>query len=162
MIPHYKKIIFATDLSAGASTVLRHAVCVARAHQDSIEILHVLPEIDQSVVNMVSVIMGSDQLANHELAHKDAVAAGLSEKLRAFAREELADHPEDLARIDRIEVLHGPPASTILSEIRNCGADLLLIGTHGKGRLEYTFLGSVAQKIMKRSEIPVQLVPLTH
>jgi len=162
MIPRYSKIIFATDLSEGASTVLRHAVCVARAHQASIEILHVLPDIDQSVINMVSVIMGSDRLADHELAHKDTVTTGLSEKLRAFAREELADHPEDLARIDRIEVLQGPPASTILSEISKCGADLLLIGTHGKGRLEYSFLGSVAQKIMKRSVIPVQLVPLTH
>jgi len=162
MIPRYRKLVFATDLSEGASAVLRHAVCVARAHQASIEILHVLPDIDQSVVNMVSVIMGRDQLAGHELAHKDAVAAGLSEKLRAVAREELADHPEDLARIERIEVLHGPPASTILSEVRRVDADLLLIGSQGKGRLEFAFLGSVAQKIMRRSEIPVQLVPLPH
>lgn len=162
MIPQYRKIVFATDLSAGAAVVLRHAICVARAHQAEIEILHVLPEFDQSVVNYVSVVMGSDRLADHELAHKDAVAASLSEKMRAFAREELADHPEDLARIERIEVLHGPPASTILSEVRKSGADLLLIGTHGKGRLEYAFLGSVAQKIMRRAEIPVQLVPLTH
>ena len=162
MIPSYKKILFATDLSAGASTVLRNVVAVARAHQAAIEILHVLPEMDQSVVNYVSVVMGSELLAEHEVAHKDAVAAELSEKLRAFAREELADHPEDLARIDRIEVLHGPPASTILSEARKCDADLLMIGTHGKGRLEYAFLGGVAQKIMRRAELPVLLVPLTH
>lgn len=160
MIPHYKKILFATDLSEGAATVLRHVICCARAHQAGVEILHVLPEIDQAMVNYVSIVMGNERLADYELAHKDAVVAELSDKLRAFAREELADHPEDLARIERIEVLHGPPASTILSEARRCGADLLVIGTHGKGRLEYAFLGSVAQKIMRRSEIPVQLVPL--
>jgi len=162
MIPTYKKILFATDLSAGAASVLRHVVCIARAHQASIEILHVLPEIDQAMVNYVSIMMGNERMAEHELAHKDDVAAELSEKLRAFACEELDDHPEDLARIERIEVLHGPPASTILSEARRCGADLLVIGTHSKGRLEYAFLGSVAQKIMRRAEIPVQLVPLIH
>lgn len=162
MIPQYKKILFATDLSAGAAIVLRHAICVARAHEARVEILHVIPEIDQSVVNYVSVVMGSERLAGYELDHKDQVATELSERLRAFAREELSEQPEDLARIERIEVLHGPPASTILSEVRKCGADLLLIGTHGKGRLEYAFLGSVAHKIMRRAEIPVLLVPLIH
>jgi nucleotide-binding universal stress UspA family protein len=162
MIPNYKKIVLATDLALGAPVVLRHAICAARAYQATVEVLHVIPEIDQSVVNYVSVVMGRDKLAGFELEHKDVVAGELSEQLRAFAREELADHPEDLARIERIEVLHGPPASTILSEVRQRKADLLIIGTHGKGRLEYAFLGSVAHKIMRRSEVPVLLIPLTH
>lgn len=162
MIPKYRKILFATDLSASASVVLRHVICVARAHQASIEVLHVTPEIDQSVVNYVSVVMGTDQLADHELAHKDAVTAELSDRLKAFARAELVDHPEDFARIERISVLHGPPASIILSAAQRGGADLLVIGTHGKGALEYAFLGSVAQKIMRRADLPVLLIPLTH
>lgn len=161
MIPQYKKILFATDMSAGAETVLRNVVAMARAHQAEVEVLHALPEVDQSVINYVSLMVNNDQLAEQELRHKDEVAAELSRKLRDFARRELAEHPEDLARINRIEVLHGPPASAILSEAKRCQADLLVIGTHGKGRLEYAFLGSVAQKIMRRSEIPVLVIPLT-
>jgi nucleotide-binding universal stress UspA family protein len=162
MIPEYKKIVFATDLSAGAETILRNAIAVARAHQAQVEILHVLPDVDQALVNYVSVFMGSEKLAAHEAEHKDTVAGELSRRLRDFATLELADHPEDLARISRIEVVHGPPASTILSECKKRRADLLVIGTHGKGRIEYAFLGSIAQKIMRRSEIPVLLIPLTH
>lgn len=161
MIPEYKKIIFATDLSAGAETILRNAVGVARAHQAQIDILHVLPEVDQALVNYVSVFMGNEKLAAYEAEHKDTVATELSQRLRDFARAELAEHPEDLARIGRIDVVHGPPASTILSEAKKRKADLLVIGTHGKGRIEYAFLGSIARKIMRRSEIPVLLIPLT-
>jgi len=161
MIPEYKKILFATDVSIGAETILRNAVAVARAHQARIEMLHVLPEVDQALVNYVSVFMGSEKLAGYEAEHKDRVAAELSQRLRDFAARELADHPEDLARIERIEVMHGSPASTILSEAKKRKIDLLVIGTHGKGRIEYAFLGSIAQKIMRRSEIPVLLIPLT-
>lgn len=162
MIPEYRKIVFATDLSQGSPEVLKHAICIARAHQAKLEILHVLPEIDQSVINYVSLFVDHDKMADDEIAHKDAVAAEMSERLRAFAREELMDHPEDLERIERIEVLHGPPASTILSEVERSGADLLLIGMHGKGKLDYSFVGSVAKKIVRRCRIPVQLVPLKH
>lgn len=162
MIPEYRKIVFATDLSKGSPTVLKHAICIARAHRAKVEILHVLPEIDQAVINYISLFVDHDQMAADEIAHKDSVAAEMSERLRAFAREELLDHPEDLARIERIEVLHGPPASTILSEVERCGAELLLIGTHGKGKLDYSFVGSVAKKIVRCCKIPVQLVPLNH
>ncbi|RME32961.1 MAG: universal stress protein [Deltaproteobacteria bacterium] len=162
MIPEYKKILFATDLSASAAVVLRHVVGVARAHQASVELVHVVPDPDQAVINYVATIMGEGKLGHIEKEHREEIAAELSKKLKDFAHEELADHPEDLERIDRIEVLHGHPAPVILSEARRIGADLIVIGTHGKGRLEYTFLGSVAQRIARKTDIPLLLIPLTH
>ncbi|MBN2644686.1 MAG: universal stress protein [Desulfuromonadaceae bacterium] len=160
MIPHYKKILFAIDLSAGAPVVLRNAVSIARAYQAEVEILHVLPEVDQSVVNYVSMVMGGDTLARHELAHKDTVIDEIRGQLKTFAEQELADHPEDLARIQRIEVQHGPPAATILKEASRFGADLLIIGSHGREKIEYAILGSVAKRVMLHAQVPVLLVPL--
>jgi len=162
MIPQYKRILYATDMSVSAPLVFKHAIAIARAHDAQLNILHVLPEVDAAVVNYVATVMGADKLAAAELGHKDQVAKDLVAQLKKFAQDELTTSPEDLARIERIEVLHGPAASTILSEARSCKADLLIIGTHGKGRLEYAFLGRVAQKIMRRSEIPVILIPLPH
>ncbi|WP_020676972.1 universal stress protein [Geopsychrobacter electrodiphilus] len=162
MIPVYRRILYATDLSVSAPSVFKHVIAAARANDARINILHVLPEVDAAMINYVATIMGADKLAAAEISHKDEVAANLLKRLKEFAAEELADHPEDLERIDSIDVLSGQPASTILSEARKSQADLLIIGTHGKGRLEYAFLGSVAQKIMRRAEIPVMLVPLPH
>ncbi len=160
MIPSYKKILFATDLSAGAPQVLRNAVSIARAYQGEVEILHVLPKVDQSVVNYVSMVMGTDKLAEHELAHKDDAIEKIREQVKHFAQQELADHPEDLARIQHIEVHHGPPAMTILNEAERFSADLLIIGTHGREKLEYAILGSVAKRVMLHAQIPVLLIPL--
>ncbi len=68
------------------------------------------------MINYISIAMGNERLAEYELVHNDLVAAELRARFRAFFRDELADHPENLACIERIEVLHGPPASTILGE----------------------------------------------
>jgi len=39
-------------------------------------------------------------------------------------------------------------------------ADLIVMGTHGKGALRYAFLGSVAEKVLRKTLRPVLIVPL--
>ena len=161
MIPQYKRILYATDMSAGAPLVFRHAIAVARAHDARINILHVLPEVDAAMVNYVATVMGADKLAAAEIDHKDEVSANLLARLKQFANEELADHLEDLERIDEIEVLSGHPMPSILAAADRCDADLIVIGSHGKGLLEYALLGQVAHRVVKKSRRPVLVVPLT-
>ncbi|MDF1535347.1 MAG: universal stress protein [bacterium] len=38
-------------------------------------------------------------------------------------------------------------------------ADMLIIGTHGKGLTEHTFMGDVAHKVLKRIRVPTISVP---
>ena len=40
------------------------------------------------------------------------------------------------------------------------GCDITIMGSHGKGLLEYTFLGSIAQKVLRRAKKPVFIIPL--
>ncbi|WP_321529832.1 universal stress protein [uncultured Desulfuromonas sp.] len=160
MLPHYQKILFATDLSAGAAEVLRHAISLARAYQSEVAILHVLPDVNPSVINEVALVMGTEQLADYELAHTDDVMDTIRQQVQRLAAQELADHPDDLARIKSIEVHHGPPATTILEEAERCGADLLVLGAHGRKKLKYALLGSVAKRVILHAAIPVLLVHL--
>jgi len=44
--------------------------------------------------------------------------------------------------------------------IDELGADLVVMGTHGKGFLEHAFLGSVAEKVLHRIKIPVLTIPI--
>ncbi|HEY7746773.1 MAG TPA: universal stress protein [Desulfuromonadales bacterium] len=39
-------------------------------------------------------------------------------------------------------------------------ADLIVLGSHGKGRLKYAFLGSVAEKVLRKTQRPAMIVPL--
>ena len=54
-----------------------------------------------------------------------------------------------------IEVRKGAPVHTITSSLRAFDADLLAMGTHGRGRLQTAFFGSVAQELLAASPCDV-------
>mgnify|MGYP001302918446 CR=1 FL=1 len=160
MIPKYKTIVFATDLSENAAHAFRHAISVARRFDARIHILHGLPEAEPAMLNYISTVMGEDKLADFELLHKDEVSDQIRIDLHQLAKDELADHPEDLERIASIEIHHGSVVAQILEVSDRLQADMVVLGSHGKGRLKYAFLGSVAEKLLRKIHRPVLVVPL--
>lgn len=160
MIPRYQTILYATDLSPNAAHAFRHAVAVARRFDARIHILHILPEVEPAVLNYISTVMGEERLADFELEHKAEVMDQIRQRLHRFAREELADRPEDLERIADIEIHHGSAVGRILEAADRIEADLVVIGSHGKGRLKYALLGSVAEKVLRKTQRPALVIPL--
>jgi nucleotide-binding universal stress UspA family protein len=53
----------------------------------------------------------------------------------------------------------GPPWSEIVSFVADTRADLLVVGTHGRRGVAHFLLGSVAEKIIRLSPVPVMTVP---
>jgi len=160
MIPQYKTILYATDLSENAAHAFRHAISIARSFDARIHLLHVLPEVDPAVINYVSTVMGKEKLADFEIVHKTEIKDAIRQRLHVFAKEELADHPEDVERIADIEVPLGNPTVEILAAAERIDADLIVMGSHSKGALKYAFLGSVAEKVLRKSHRPMLVVPL--
>ncbi|GAB4277661.1 MAG: universal stress protein [Deferrisomatales bacterium] len=155
MIPEYKTILYATDLSPNAAQAFRHAIGLARCYDGAVHILHVLPEEEQAVVNWVATVMGEDRLAELELEHKEELAAEIRKRLEAFAAQELGDRPEDTARVAAVEIRYGDPAEEIVAAADRIDADLIVLGSHGKGRLRTVLLGSVTERVLRRSRRPV-------
>jgi len=54
--------------------------------------------------------------------------------------------------------LAGRPAKAVLAEARKWGADLIVMGTHGRRGLRRVVLGSDAEQIARQSPVPVVLV----
>jgi nucleotide-binding universal stress UspA family protein len=54
----------------------------------------------------------------------------------------------------------GYPAEEILKAADEEGCDLIILGSHGKGFLKHTFLGSVSRSVLERSRKPVFTIPL--
>ena len=52
---------------------------------------------------------------------------------------------------------HGEPVSVILETIKEGGHDLIIMGTHGKTGLTRLVLGSIAENVVRKSDIPVLL-----
>ena len=160
MIPEYKKILYATDLSINSAHAFKHAISLARRYNAKITLLHILPEVDASTMNYVATVMGEEKLAGLELEHKAEIKDEIRLRLHKFAKEELIDHPEDVERIADIEVHYGNPVAHILQHADGLEVDMIVLGSHGKGALKYAFLGSVAEKVLRKSHRPMLVVPL--
>ncbi len=59
-----------------------------------------------------------------------------------------------------IEICRGYPAEEILRKADKLNCDVILMGTHGKGIVNQTFLGSMAKKVLRRTRKPVVIIPL--
>ncbi len=53
----------------------------------------------------------------------------------------------------------GNPEEDIIKTAKNWKADLLVLGTHGRTGLKHLLMGSTAERVMRRSDIPVMMVP---
>jgi nucleotide-binding universal stress UspA family protein len=51
----------------------------------------------------------------------------------------------------------GEPASEIVRTAQECGAEQIVMGTHGRGAIGSFFIGSVAQRVVHLSKVPVLL-----
>ena len=77
---------------------------------------------------------------------------GAEKKLQEFVDEHFrADSPKK-------QVLLRDPAEEILDYAQAEGIDLIIIGTHGRKGLEHIIFGSVAERVVKKSPVPVLTV----
>jgi len=159
MLPNYQNILITTDLTPNSEYAFKHAVLLARKSQAKIHLLHIIPEVDAGFRSYVSAVMGEGKLEKLEKRQEDEARIEIKRGLEEFTRAELANHPEDFQNIASIEVFHGHPVSQILQAAERHNADVIVMGTHGKGALEHTFLGTVTEKVLRRSKKPVFVIP---
>jgi nucleotide-binding universal stress UspA family protein len=157
MIPRFKKILYATDLSENSAYAFRYAVNSAQQHDAKIHILHVVEGIRG---NILSAYFEMEKLQEIREKGKEEIKDRIRKRLEIFCQKELMDNPECGDLVASIEVVEGDPAAEILRKADELGVDLVVMGTHGKGLLEHAFLGSVAERILHRIKIPVLTIPI--
>ncbi|MGZ3496331.1 MAG: universal stress protein [Vulcanimicrobiaceae bacterium] len=55
-------------------------------------------------------------------------------------------------------LLHGPPSDAIALFAGDCGADLIIMGSHGRTGVKRLFIGSVAEGVIRIAPVPVLVV----
>ncbi|GAA1860756.1 universal stress protein [Asanoa iriomotensis] len=81
-------------------------------------------------------------------AHAERI---LERELAALRARHGAGHPV------AAEIVEGRPAEVLADAART--ADLLVLGSHGHGRLLHTVLGSVSEEVIRRAPCPVVVIP---
>ena len=159
MLPAVKRILYATDLSKNSAYAFRYAIQAAILNDAIITILHVMEKIPSHQQSMVEAYLPEPYKENLE-KRKNGVINRVRMRLNEFCNKELKDQPQALDRIDTIDVCEGYPAEETLRRSAESNYDLIVMGTHGKGIISQTFLGSVAKQVLRRNRIPVFIVPL--
>jgi len=59
-------------------------------------------------------------------------------------------------------IVEGVPRTEILDYVGDAGMDMVVMGTHGRTGLDHYLIGSVAEKVVRRSPVPVVTVRLTE
>jgi nucleotide-binding universal stress UspA family protein len=156
MIPEIRKILYTTDLSPNSDFAFRYAINSAKHHHADIIILHVLEVVSEMSLVMVS----SDLVGAHRKKISEEAMVRIKKRLRLFCDKELKNDPDCAKRVKSIEVMEGYPAEVILREADILNCDVIVMGSHGKGIISQTFLGSVSKRVLRRSRKPVFIVPL--
>ena len=156
MIPKIKKILYATDLSENSSYAFYYAVNVAREFDAKITILYVL---EPPPVFDISLQVGFTE--NVEEKKRKQVLERIKDRLQGFCQMvETKIGPPCVSLVSQTLVREGHPIEEILAAADQEKCDILVLGSHGKGFLKHTFLGSISHGVLQRSRKPVFIIPI--
>ncbi len=159
MRPEIKKILYATDLSENSAFAYLYATDMAVKHDAVIIILHVFERLPSSARVVLDSYLTNEQ--REKLSHrKPETIEKIRKRLNIFCERVQADDPQCIYRVQDIIISEGFPAEVILEKADEFDCDIIVMGTHGKGIISHAFLGSVAEKIVRRSKKPVLTIPL--
>ena len=146
----YRKILVAVDGSTASAKGLREAIRLAKTDSARLFILHVVDEYPAfaALDGMMAGAPGADLVPALREGGKRVLA-------RAKTTAEKAGVP---AKAVLREMLSGPAAYPIVREARKLGADLIVLGTHGRRGVRRLVLGSDAEQVVRTASVPVLLV----
>ena len=164
MLPEIKQILYATDLSESARLALHHAASLANCYQAQLTMFHVLPDW----VELMSEEAGFDiethfdrqAWQNFNTAATNMAVDKARTRVAEMAKECRIDYPDCPVGKAAIKVVQGDAATRILEELNSGNYDLVVMGAHGQGPFMDMLLGSVANKIVRLSPVPVLTVRL--
>ena len=135
---YYKNILVAIDLSRDANHILEKAVQIKKLYKASLNIIHTLE-------HSVSGSSGKSEIA---------LIQEIKPKIKALT---------DTYNIDdhNIHFSFGQPYIEIIEQADKLGADLIILGSHGKHGLR-ALLGSTANDILHNSKYDTLLVRVNH
>jgi nucleotide-binding universal stress UspA family protein len=160
MLPSIKKILYATDLSKNSTFAFRYAITLAGALDAKIGILYILPIVDSAMEVPIVTQMGEDRYYHLWEERSREIIESIKTKLHDFSRKELKGLERESDLVSSILVHQGDAVDEILKTAEKQDSDIIILGAHGKGLLSHTFLGSVSEKVLRRSTRPVLVVPI--
>ena len=141
----FHRVLVATDLTPASTPAVKTAIGLAAANAAELIFVHAYQPPGL-------ILEGYVPPATYDSWDKSIQSDALNKMQPWLDDAEKAGIPA------RALILTGTPEEAILGAARDCGADLLVLGTHGRTGVPRFFLGSVAARVVAAAPCPVMTV----
>ena len=142
----FDRILVTTDGSALGNLALPVAADLARKYDSILTLLYVVPQ-------MAMLVESALYTYDHAAEHARLLREG--DHILEVALKTLAYPKTEAVKLEDFEL---KTEQAILNEVERCGAQLVVMSTHGRSGLAHLFLGSVAEAVLKSIRVPLLLI----
>ena len=153
-----KKVLIALDYNPTAQKVAEVGFAMARSMDAEVILLHVVSDPVYYASTDFSPIMG--YVGNLDVSQMEPDIAVVLKKASLEFLDKSRHHLGD----DSIQTMveEGDFAEAILKSAKKMKADIIVLGTHSRKWLENIVMGSVAEKVLRHTTIPLFVVPTKY
>ncbi len=141
----FKKILSPVQLSEISPKSVPYVTLLAKQFQAEIHLMYVARMFDP----YIKVYVSKDSVSKFQ----SELTEGANKRLLEFKEKHYTDFPET-----QMTVVTGDTSEEILKYIESSGIDLVVMGTTARTGVDKVIFGSVAEKIVRLSPVPVFLV----
>ncbi|WP_439026923.1 universal stress protein [Haloarchaeobius sp. DT45] len=137
----YSHILAPVDGSDASERAAEHAIDLATRYDAGLTVMHV---VDDDLLPL-------DARSQHLVQRLEDEAADIVTEVVEWATE---------AGVEPVErhIVRGSPAEQILATVEDGDIDLVVLGSHGRSGIDKVLMGSVSERVVRRSPVPVLTV----
>ncbi len=148
----FRKILYPTDFSDCATKALEYVKKLKDAGTEEVVVMHVIDVREIQTMGADGAWFGGTN-GVYESKIQEMMSATVEKKLEVV-KEEL----ENAGLKVSLKIPEGIPIKEILKITEDEDVSLIVLGSHGKSNVRATLLGSVSEKVIRRSKRPVLVV----
>lgn len=140
-----KDVVAAVDLSECSEEVLRWAKLLAERFDASVQVVHIVPDVDSFMAFYVE---------------SDRPLSELQKELEVEAQEKMIWLTKKVFGEETCKtfVLRGHPVEDLIAFLKKNPSSMVVLGCHGRRKPEHKLFGSTAERLLKASPCPVVTV----
>lgn len=153
-----KKVLIAIDYNPTAQNIAKKGYDLAKSMNAQIILLHVVADYTYYSSLDYSPIMGFDSFSNLGILQTNTVI-----ELQNAAQDYL-DKTKKYLGDDSIRTIvkDGDFGQAIVDTSKELDVDIIVLGSHSRRGLEKILMGSVAEKVLRNSPVPLFIIPVTE
>ncbi|WP_432821033.1 universal stress protein [Trichloromonas sp.] len=141
----FKTILFAVDFSQSSDYAFQFALSLAKKYDARLLIIHVINE----PVDLRGFYVPHISFEKLE----QEIEEGARKMMEKFCRTQIKDYSKY-----ETFIVPGIPYDEVIKKAEEQSADLIIMGTHGRTGLDHVLFGSTAEKVVRKSSIPVMTI----